>query len=139
MYLVACKWLANGSISYKKPMDYFLYLADKDPADPVNQAILEYAVNFETIANNVINNENQHLLAYYWLEDADGLNKITLTYYADKAQFDEWNTSDTHIAFLENRNKLLNATGIVLQVLEKEVADLTDSVDYNTASQLFTN
>lgn len=139
MYLVACKWLANGAISYEKPMDYFLYLADKDLTDPINQAILEYAVNFETIANNVINNENQLLLAYYWLVDEDSLTKITLTYYADKAQFDEWNTSATHIAFLENRNKLLNATGIVLQVVEKEVADLTDAVDYNTANQLFAN
>ena len=139
MYLVACKWLAGGTVSYKKPMDYFLYLADQDPTDPTNQAILEYANNFETIANTVINNQNQHVLAYYWLEDADALNKITMTYYADKSQFDQWYTSDIHTLFLENRNNLLNATGIVLRVVEKEVSDPNDAVDYNTANQLFSN
>lgn len=137
MYLVACKWLASGTVSYKKPMDYFLYLADKDYAEPINQAILEYARNFETIADTIINNENQHVLSYYWLEDADALNKITMTYYADKSQYDQWNASATHTAFLENRNRLLNATGITLQVVEKEVADPNDASDYNTANQLF--
>lgn len=139
MYLVACKWVAGGTVSYKKPMDYFLYLADQDPADPTNQAILEYARNFETIADTIINNENQHVLAYYWLEDENALNKITMTYYADKNHFDQWYTSATHTLFLENRNRLLNATGIVLQVVEKEVADPTDATDYNTANQLFSN
>ena len=139
MYLVACKWLASGTVSYKKPMDYFLYLADKDPTAPINQAILEYANNFETIANTVINNQNQHVLAYYWLEDADALNKITMTYYADKNQFDQWNTSATHTAFLENRNNLLNATGIILQTVEKEVNGIEDATDYNTANQLFSS
>lgn len=139
MYLVACKWLASGTVSYKKPLDYFLYLAERDPNDPVNQVILEYARNYETISNNIINNEIQNVSAYYWLEDADNLNKITMTYYADKSQFDQWNTSPTHTAFLENRNNLLNATGIVLQVVQKEVSDPTDAVDYNTANQLFSN
>ena len=139
MYLVACKWLASDTVSYKKPMDYFLYLADKDYAEPINQAILEYARNFETIADTIINNENQYVLSYYWLEDADALNKITMTYYADKSQYDQWNTTTTHLAFLENRNRLLNATGITLQVVEKEVADPNDSTDYNTANQLFSS
>ena len=139
MYLVACKWLAGSTVSYKKPMDYFIYLAGQDPTDPKYQSILEYARNFETIANDITNNQNQHILAYYWLEDADALNKITLTYYTDKNQFDQWNTSETHTLFLENRNKLLNATGITLQVVEKEIADSNDSVDYNTANQLFSN
>jgi hypothetical protein len=139
MYLVACKWLASGTVSYKKPMDYFLYLADKDSTEPINQAILEYARNFEIIANTVINNENQHVLAYYWLEDDNALNKITMTYYADKDQFDQWNTSAIHTAFLENRNNLLNATSITLQVVEKEVNGIEDAVDYNTANQLFPN
>jgi hypothetical protein len=139
MYLVACKWSASGTVSYKKPMDYFLYLADKDSTEPINQAILEYAKNFETIANTVINNENQHVLAYYWLEDDNALNKITMTYYADKNHFDQWNTDTTHIAFLENRNKLLIATGITLQVIEKEVTDPNDATDYNTANQLFSS
>ena len=139
MYLVACKWIANGEISYKKPMDYFLYLADKDLSEPINQAILEYANNFETIANTVINNQNQHILAYYWLDDDSALNKITMTYYADKNQFDQWTTSETHTLFLENRNKLLIATGIALQVVEKEVSDPNDATNYNTANQLFSS
>jgi len=139
MYLVACKWIANGEISYKKPMDYFLYLADKDLSEPINQAILEYANNFETIANTVINNQNQHILAYYWLDDDSALNKITMTYYADKNQFDQWTTSETHTLFLENRNKLLIATGITLQVVEKEVSDPNDATNYNTANQLFSS
>ena len=139
MYLVACKWLANGALSYKKPMDYFLSLADQDPTDPINQAILEYAISVENIAHDIKNSINQNILAYYWLADADNLNKITMTYYADKSQFDEWNMSDTHSEFLKNRIKLLNATGITLQVVEKEVADPDDSTDYNTANQLFSN
>jgi DNA polymerase III gamma/tau subunit len=139
MYLVACKWLASGAVSYKKPLDYFLYLADKDSAEPINQAILEYARNFEAIANSVISNEHQNILIYYWLEDDNDLNKITMTYYADKNQFDQWNASATHTAFLENRNNLLNATGIMLQVVEKEVSGIEDSIDYNTANQLFSN
>jgi hypothetical protein len=139
MYLVACKWLANGTLSYKKPMEYFLYLASQDPTDPINQAILEYAKNFEIIANDVINNQIQNILTYFWLEDDNALNKITMTYYADKNQFDQWNVSATHTAFLENRNNLLNATGITLQVVEKEVNGIEDAVDYNTANQLFPN
>ena len=139
MYLVACKWLASSAVSYKKPLDYFLYLADRDSAEPINQAILEYARNFETIANTVISNEHLNILTYYWLEDDNALNKITMTYYADKNQFDQWNTSATHTAFLENRNNLLNATGIILQVVEKEVNGIEDSVDYNTANQLFSS
>jgi len=139
MYLVACKWLANGALSYKKPMDYFLSLADQDPTDPINQAILEYAISFENIAHDVKSSINQNILAYYWLEDTESLNKITMTYYADKSQFDQWNMSDVHTAFLENRNKLLNATGITLQVVEKEVADPEDATNYNTANQLFSS
>ena len=139
MYLVACKWSANGALSYKKPMEYFLYLSDQDQTDPINQAILEYAKNFETIANEIMNNQIQSILTYYWLEDDNALNKITMTYYTDKNQFDQWNTSSTHIAFLENRNNLLNATGIMLQVVEKEVNGLEDAIDYNTANQLFSN
>jgi hypothetical protein len=137
MYLVACKWLASGTESYKKSTDYFLSLADRNSSDPSYQAILEYATAFENIATDVKNNINQHILSYYWLEDADALNKITMTYYANKDQFDQWNTSAIHIQMLENRNKLLNATGIVLQVVEKEINDLSDAIDYNTANQLF--
>jgi hypothetical protein len=137
MYLVACKWLASSTESYKKPTDYFLSLADKDPNDPSYQAILEYATSFENIATDIRNNINQYILSYYWLEDVGALNKITMTYYANKDQFDQWNTSAIHTQMLENRNKLLNATGIVLQVVEKEIGDLADAVDYNTANQLF--
>lgn len=137
MYLVACKWLANGELSYKKPMDYFLSLAGKDTTDPINQAILEYAISFENIAHDVKASINQNILAYYWLDDPDSLNKITMTYYVSKEQFDEWNASDIHTAFLENRNSLLNATGISLQIVEKEVADPDDSSSFATANQLF--
>jgi hypothetical protein len=138
MYLVACKWLASGTETYKKPMDYFLSLAERDPNDPAYQAILEYATNFENIANDVENNINQYILSYYWLEDVNALNKITMTYYESKDQFDQWNTSSIHTQMLANRNRLLNATGIVLQVVEKEISDLSDAVDYNTANLLFT-
>lgn len=137
MYLVACKWLANGTESYKKPMDYFVSLADRDPAEPVYQAILEYATSFENIATDVSHNTNQYILGYYWLDDADSLNKITITYYENKDQFDQWNTSTTHTQMLENRNKLITATGIALQVVEKEINDLNDAVNYTTANQLF--
>ena len=137
MYLVACKWLASSTESYKKSTDYFLSLVDRDPSHPSYEAILEYATGFENIATDVQNNINQHILSYYWLENANDLNKITMTYYANKDQFDQWNTSAIHIQMLENRNKLLNATGIVLQVVEKEINDLADAVDYNTANQLF--
>jgi hypothetical protein len=137
MYLVACKWLASSTESYKKSTDYFLSLVDRDPNHPSYEAILEYATGFENIATDVKNNINQHILSYYWLEDANALNKITMTYYANKDQFDQWNTSAIHTQMLANRNKLLNATGIVLQVVEKEINDLADAVDYNTANQLF--
>jgi hypothetical protein len=137
MYLVACKWLASGTESYKKSTDYFSSLADKNPNDPLFGAILEYATSVENIATDVRNNINQYILAYYWLEDADALNKITMTYYANKDQFDQWNTSAIHTQMLENRNKLLTATGIILQVVEKEINDLADAVNYNTANQLF--
>lgn len=128
MYLVACKWTANGEISYKKPMDY-LALSTVTPEE------IEYAV---AVLGLGAERENIFsLLGYYWLEDADGLNKITMTYYDDKDSFDLWNANTIHTEFLENRSKFLNATGITLSVVEKEVADFDDATAYNTANQLF--
>ena len=130
MYLVACKWIANGEISYKKPMDY-LALSTVTPEE------IEYAV---AVLGLGAERENIFsLLGYYWLEDADGLNKITMTYYDDKDSFDIWNANTIHTEFLANRSNFLNATGITLSVVEKEVADFDDATAYNTANQLFSN
>jgi len=130
MYLVACKWIANGEISYKKPMDY-LALSTVTPEE------IEYAV---AVLGLGAERENIFsLLGYYWLEDADGLNKITMTYYDDKDSFDLWNENTIHTEFLANRSNFLNATGITLSVVEKEVADFDDATAYNTANQLFSN
>ena len=130
MYLVACKWTANGETSYKKPMDY-LALSTVTPNE------IEYAV---AVLGLGAERENIFsLLGYYWLEDADGLNKITMTYYDDKDSFDIWNANTIHTEFLANRGKFLDATGITLSVVEKEVADFDDATAYNTANQLFSN
>lgn len=103
----------------------------------VTQDEIEYAVAVLTLSaerENVFS-----LLDYYWLEDADGLNKITMTYYNDKNEFDSWNINSIHTEFLANRSKFLNGTGITLNVVEKEVVNLDDATDYNTANQLFSN
>jgi hypothetical protein len=130
MYLVACKWIANGEISYKKPMDY-LALSTVTPDE------IEYAIAVLSLSSD--REKIFNLLDYYWLEDIDGLNKITMTYYDNKDIFDIWNANPIHTEFLANRSKFLNATGITLQVVEKEVTDPNDSTDYNTANQLFSN
>lgn len=130
MYLVACKWIANGEISYKKPMDYLAL--STVTADEIEYAVAVLSLSAER--ENIFS-----LLDYYWLEDIDGLNKITMTYYNDKNEFDLWNANTIHTEFLVNRSKFLNATGITLQVVEKEVTDPNDSTDYNTANQLFSN
>jgi hypothetical protein len=130
MYLVACKWKANGEISYKKPTDY-LALSTATPDET------EYAVAVLSLGAERVNIFS--LLDYYWLEDVDGLNKITMTYYNDKNLFDLWNANTIHTEFLTNRSKFLNSTGITLTVVEKEVVNVDDSADYNTANQLFLN
>ena len=53
MYLVACKWLASGTVSYKKPMDYFLYLADKDPTAPINHLLIEESISLSILFSRV--------------------------------------------------------------------------------------
>lgn len=128
MYLVACKWTANGEVGYQKPMDY-LSLPN------ATEAQMEYAV-----AVIVMSPELEKLncvSSYTMLEDATSLDKITLTYYNDKDSFDAWNTSAAHTTFLEARTTFLASTGIQLSVVEKETTELTDSVDYATANQLF--
>jgi hypothetical protein len=130
MYLVACKWKANGEISYKKPTDY-LVLSTATP-DEIEYADAVFRLGAERV--NIFS-----LLDYYWLEDVDGLNKITMTYYNDKNLFDLWNANTIHTEFLANRSKFLNSTGITLTVVEKEVVNVDDSADYNTANQLFLN
>ena len=130
MYLVACKWIANGEVSYKKPMDYLAL-------STVTLEEMEYAVAVLALGSERENIFS--LLGYYWLEDASGLNKITMTYYDDKDSFDIWNINTIHTEFLANRSKFLDATGITLSVVEKEVAEFDDAIDYNTADQLFLN
>lgn len=130
MYLVACKWVANGEVSYKKPMDY-LALSTVTPDE------VEYAVAVLTLGTE--REKIFNVLGYHWLEDADGLNKISVTYYNDKNEFDSWNANPIHTEFLASRSTFLNATGITLNVVEKEVDNLDDATDYNTANQLFSN
>ena len=100
-------------------------------------AEIEYAVAVLSLGAERVNIFS--LLDYYWLEDVDGLNKITMTYYNDKNLFDLWNANPIHTEFLANRSKFLNSTGITLTVVEKEVVNVDDSADYNTANQLFLN
>jgi hypothetical protein len=130
MYLVACKWVANGEVSYKKPMDY-LALSTVTPDE------VEYAVAVLTLSTE--REKIFNVLGYHWLEDADGLNKISVTYYNDKNEFDSWNANPIHTEFLTSRSTFLNATGITLNVIEKEVDNFDDVTDYNTANQLFSN
>lgn len=131
MYLVACKWTANGEVSYKKPLDYLAL-------STVTSDEIDYAVAVLTLSSAREKNIFS-ILAYYWLEDIDGLNKITMTYYNDKSEFDLWNVNTVHTEFLANRSKFLNVTGITLNVVEKEVVELADAIDYNIANQLFSN
>jgi hypothetical protein len=128
MYLVACKWTANGEVGYQKPMDY-LSLPN------ATEAQMEYAVAVIVMTPEL---EKLNCVFHYaMLEDANSLDKISLTYYTDKDSFDAWNTSTAHTTFLEARTKFLTTTGIQLSVAEKETLELTDSVDYATANQLF--
>lgn len=128
MYLVACKWIANGEVSYKKPMDY---LSSPD----LNDDEMDYALAVIGLTSEMENNSG--ILAYHWLEDASALNKISMTYYADADCFNLWDTSEPHTQFLAKRNAFLNKMGIVLEVVKKEVTAETDAVDYATADQLF--
>lgn len=128
MYLVACKWVANGAVSYKKPMDY-LELATAT-SDEIEYAIAVISLGIER--DNIYS-----IAAYYWLENDQDLNKITMTYYNDKAEFDLWNASAPHRTFLANRSKFLNATGITLHTVEKEVTDENDSINYAYSDTLF--
>ena len=129
MYLVACKWVANGEVGYKKPTDYL--------SSPVlNNDELEYATAAMGLASHqaaIING----LPLYFWLDSASGLDKITLTYYNDKETFDQWNNSAPHTVFLNTRSTFLSKTGITLQVVTKEAADDSDSDSYDIATQLF--
>jgi hypothetical protein len=128
MYLVACKWVANGDFSYKKPMDYFSSPQLSD--DAIEYAIAVVGLGPETENNGAI-------VAYHWLEDADALNKITMTYYTDADTFNQWDTSATHTAFLAKRETFLAKTGITLQVVKKDVSTEADSASYDIANQLF--
>lgn len=128
MYLVACKWIANGEVSYKKPMDYF-----SEPT--LNDDAIEYAIAVMGLSPET--ESNSDMLAYHWLEDADALNKITMTYYTDENAFNQWNTSPTHTAFLVKRETFLNKTGIILQVVKKDVSTEEDAASYDIANQLF--
>ena len=128
MYLVACKWVANGEVSYKKPMDYL-------SSSTVNSDEMEYAIAVIGLRAEMENNSG--ILAYHWLEDSDALNKISMTYYADADCFNLWDTSPSHTEFLTKRDTFLNKTGITLQVVKKEVTDENESASYATADQLF--
>lgn len=128
MYLVACKWVANGEVSYKKPMDYL-------SSPTLNDDEMEYAVAVIGLGPEMESNGN--ILAYHWLEDANALDKITMTYYADADAFNQWDTSATHATFLTKRDSFLSKTGITLQVVKKDVPDESDSATYDTANQLF--
>lgn len=128
MYLVACKWVANGEFSYKKPMEYLsLTTATEDE--------MEYAIAVMGLGFEMENNTG--ILAYHWLENTDNLNKISMTYYADADCFNLWDTSPSHTEFLTKRDTFLTKTGITLQVVKKEVTDETDAADYGTADNLF--
>lgn len=128
MYLVACKWTANGEVGYKAPMDY-LSLPDATTAQ------MDYAVAVIVMSPEL---EKLNCVASYsMLEEPNNLDRISLTYYIDKDSFDAWNSSAAHTTFLEARAKFLNATGIQLAVVEKETSDVTDYTDYATANQLF--
>lgn len=128
MYLVACKWVANGEFSYKKPMDYF-------SSPQLNDDAIEYAIAVVGLGPEMENNSG--IVAYHWLEDADALNKITMTYYTDSDSFNQWDTSDTHTVFLAKRDTFLTKTGITLQVVKKDVSTEADSASYDIANQLF--
>jgi len=128
MYLVACKWTANGEVTYRKPMDYLSLPETTDAETEYAIAVIEARPEIESL--NCVTN-------YVWVEDANSLDKITLTYYADKDRFDAWNTSPAHTTFLKARAKFLDATGIILTVVEQETIDIINETDYVTANQLF--
>ena len=128
MYLVACKWIANGEISYKQPMEYLSLPTATD-------AEMEYGVSMLVARPDL--EKLGCVVDYSWKKDENSLDIITLTYYNDKDSFDMWNTSPVHATFLEARDKFLNTTGIQLISVEKAVNDIADTMDYATANQLF--
>ena len=129
MYLVACKWVANGDVGYKKPMEYLSSPTLDEDEIAYATAVMGLAVH----QNDLINGQP----LYFWLDAASSLNKITLTYYNDKETFDLWNNSAPHAEFLNARTAFMNKKGIMLQVVQKEVDDLLYSVSYDSANELF--
>jgi hypothetical protein len=65
------------------------------------------------------------------------LDKISTRYYTDLESFNQWNTSQIHTEFLAKRAIFLTATGITLQVVQKDVVDESDSESYEVANTLF--
>jgi len=128
MYLVACKWIANGEVGYKLATDY---LESNDST--VDE--IEYAISVLGLGPEI--EKHSGILTYHWLENASTLDKISTRYYTDLESFNQWNTSQIHTEFLAKRAIFLTATGITLQVVQKDVVDESDSASYEVANALF--
>jgi hypothetical protein len=103
----------------------------------LNNDELEYATAVLGLSESLSEIIAGGLVHWVWLEQSNGLDRITLTYYTDKDTFDRWNNSAPHTVFLNTRSTFLSKTGITLQVVAKESADDSDSDSYDIANQLF--
>ena len=129
MYLVACKWVSNGTSEYKTPTDY---LESSSIPEELNWAasVFEFAPLVQA---------NPDYVDYAVLSDPSSKDKISLNYYARKEGYDSVKALPEYQKFLNDRQQLLSATGLTFTEIEIEVADksLLTNNDYATANLLF--
>lgn len=129
MYLVACKWVSNGNSEYRAPMDYI-----ENSSIPEE---LSWAVSVLEFAPIV--QANPDYVDYAVLNDPSSKDKISLNYYARKEGYDSIKALPEYQKLVNDRQRLLSATGLTFTEIEIEVADksLLTNNDYATANLLF--
>lgn len=131
MYVVACKWIANGTVKYKTTEEILSSVDITD--DQINWVAAGYA--YAAVISG-----SSHFVNYVKFEDPESDNVITMTFYDSLEGYESIFNKPETIPFIQARTLFLSKTGLVLEEVKQEIASdwLLTSPNYAVANALFT-